>query len=152
MAQALNKHPSFPERKLAVRDGSLIGPNPTPEQVASFSTRANSLGMTETLGPHTVEDRRRDPLPPAKAASFGRAVPGVEHRIVDPVTGEPMPPGELGEIAIRGYSVMQGLHKKERSGSSPPTGGTGPATADGSTTTATCTSRGAWATRSSRPA
>jgi acyl-CoA synthetase (AMP-forming)/AMP-acid ligase II len=114
MAQALNKHPSFPERKLKVRDGSLIGPNPTPEEAAAFAKRANSLGMTETLGPHTAEDRR-DPPPPDKLDSFGRAVPGVEHRIVDPVTLEPRAPGEMGELWIRGYSVMQGLHKKERS-------------------------------------
>jgi acyl-CoA synthetase (AMP-forming)/AMP-acid ligase II len=113
VAQALNKHPSFPDRNLKVRDGSLIGPNPTPEQLAQFSTRANSLGMTETLGPHTLEDRR-DALPPEKAASFGRAAPGVEHKIVDPATGEDLPPGQLGELCVRGYSVMLGLHKKER--------------------------------------
>ena len=43
-----------------------------------------------------------------------RPVAGVEHRIVNPDTREPLPQGELGEIQIRGYSVMQGLHKIER--------------------------------------
>jgi acyl-CoA synthetase (AMP-forming)/AMP-acid ligase II len=38
----------------------------------------------------------------------------VEHRIVDPVTLEECPPGQSGEIWLRGYSVMLGLHKKER--------------------------------------
>jgi acyl-CoA synthetase (AMP-forming)/AMP-acid ligase II len=41
-------------------------------------------------------------------------VPGVEHKIVDPQTGRALPPGELGEICVRGYSVMQGLYKVER--------------------------------------
>jgi acyl-CoA synthetase (AMP-forming)/AMP-acid ligase II len=41
-------------------------------------------------------------------------VPGVEHRIVDPVTGKECSPGESGEIWLRGYSLMLGLHKKER--------------------------------------
>ncbi|MEE2768294.1 MAG: fatty acid--CoA ligase family protein, partial [Actinomycetota bacterium] len=39
----------------------------------------------------------------------GRAVPGIEHRIVDPSTGRDVTPGELGEIWIRGYSLMLGV-------------------------------------------
>ena len=41
-------------------------------------------------------------------------MPGVEHKIVDPVTLEDLPVGETGEVWLRGYSVMLGLHKKER--------------------------------------
>ena len=52
-------------------------------------------------------------LPPEKRGSFGRSVPGVEHRIVDPVTGEDLPPGELGEIWIRGYSLMLGMLRRD---------------------------------------
>src|SRR5690606_8132022 len=72
-----------------------------------------SLGMTETLGPHTFE--ADVPLPPGKEGSFGRPVPGVEHRIVDPETGDDVPAGQVGEVWVRGYSVMAGLHKRERS-------------------------------------
>jgi acyl-CoA synthetase (AMP-forming)/AMP-acid ligase II len=39
----------------------------------------------------------------------------VEHKIVDPVTGGDLPDGEVGELWLRGYSVMVGLHKRERS-------------------------------------
>jgi len=46
--------------------------------------------------------------------SFGRAAEGVELRIVDPDTGEHLPPGSDGEVCIRGYNVMQGLYKVER--------------------------------------
>ena len=69
--------------------------------------------MTETLGPHTF-DSKEHPLPPEKEGSFGPSVPGVEHQIVDPVTLEECPPGQNGEIWLRGYSLMLGLHKKER--------------------------------------
>jgi len=41
-------------------------------------------------------------------------VPGVEHKIVDPVTLEEVPVGATGEVWLRGYSLMLGLHKRER--------------------------------------
>jgi acyl-CoA synthetase (AMP-forming)/AMP-acid ligase II len=53
-------------------------------------------------------------LPESLRGSFGHAVPGVEHKIVDPETGERLPAGEPGEICVRGYSLMQGLYKVER--------------------------------------
>ncbi len=114
MAKALMEHPSFPTRDLsAVRGGNLSMLKPA-EGGFDAAPRANSLGMTETLGPHTIE-ARSDVLPPDKAGSFGRAVPGVEHRIVDPVTGEDCPTGVDGELWIRGYNVMNGLVKVPRS-------------------------------------
>jgi len=113
MAKALVDHPSFAERDLsAVRGGTLSALLPQAQQLAGDVPRANALGMTETLGPHTYGSR--DPLPPDKAGSFGCSVPGVEHKVVDPVTLEELPAGETGEIWMRGYSLMVGLHKRER--------------------------------------
>jgi acyl-CoA synthetase (AMP-forming)/AMP-acid ligase II len=54
-------------------------------------------------------------LPESLRGSFGHAVPGVEHKIIDPETSERLPLGEPGEICVRGYSLMQGLYKVERS-------------------------------------
>jgi acyl-CoA synthetase (AMP-forming)/AMP-acid ligase II len=53
-------------------------------------------------------------LPERLRGSFGHSVPGLEHKIVDPETGASLPPGEFGEICVRGYSLMQGLHKVPR--------------------------------------
>ena len=112
MIKALIEHPSFSERDLSsVRSGNL--PIPGKEPPPSPERRPNSLGMTETLGPHTFADQRNH-LPPEKAGSFGLPVPGVEHRIIDPVTGEPLGPGQMGELWVRGYSLMTGMHKRER--------------------------------------
>ena len=83
---------------------SAVSPDP--------ELRPNALGMTETAGPHTTVPE--GVLPEALRATFGRAIPGVEHRIVDPETGELQPPGTPGEIHVRGYNLMQGLYKQER--------------------------------------
>jgi acyl-CoA synthetase (AMP-forming)/AMP-acid ligase II len=115
MAKALIDHPTFKDRDLSsIRGGSYAALLPQDLQADAEVPRANSLGMTETLGPHTF-DSRDNPLPPEKEGSFGFSVPGVEHKIVDPLTLEDAPVGETGELWIRGYSVMLGLHKKERS-------------------------------------
>jgi acyl-CoA synthetase (AMP-forming)/AMP-acid ligase II len=53
-------------------------------------------------------------LPEHMRGSFGRALDGVEHKIVDPDTGLGLPPGSDGEVCIRGYNVMQGLYKVTR--------------------------------------
>jgi acyl-CoA synthetase (AMP-forming)/AMP-acid ligase II len=113
VAKALADHPSFGEHDLsAVRGGALAALLPQAHDVGADVAAANSLGMTETLGPHTFD--AKTPLPPGKEGSFGYPVPGVEHRIVDPVTLEELPVGATGEVWVRGYSVTVGLHKRER--------------------------------------
>jgi acyl-CoA synthetase (AMP-forming)/AMP-acid ligase II len=114
MAKALTEHPSFPGRDLSsVRGGTVSVLVPTGDSERRVAIRANSLGMTETLGPHTIEDSGIE-LPPEKAGSFGRSVPGIEHLVADPVTGRALEPGEVGELWVRGYSLMLGLYKRER--------------------------------------
>jgi acyl-CoA synthetase (AMP-forming)/AMP-acid ligase II len=114
MAKALIDHPTFKERDLSsIRGGSYAALLPQDLQADAEVPRANSLGMTETLGPHTF-DSKDNPLPPDKEGSFGFSVPGVEHKIVDPVTLEDCPVGQNGELWLRGYSLMLGLHKRER--------------------------------------
>lgn len=76
----------------------------------------NSLGMTETFGPHSGE-RRDVVLPAERAGSFGRALAGVERKIVDQHTGKALPNGQRGELCVRGHTVMEGFYKMERSDS-----------------------------------
>lgn len=113
-AKAMVEHPSFPNRDLsAVRSGNLYDVLPEGVRPKDPELRSNSLGMTETCGPHTI-DRMDIDLPEALRGSFGHSVPGVDHKIVDPETGAPLLPGEVGEICVRGYNLMQGLYKVER--------------------------------------
>jgi acyl-CoA synthetase (AMP-forming)/AMP-acid ligase II len=143
MAQALAAHPDFHTRDLSsIRTASAAGAYllPPDQQADAMRPRANSLGMTETLGPHTF-DHRDNTLTDDQEGSFGPSVPGVEHKIVDPITGEECALGETGEVWIRGYSLMHGLHKRERAEVFTPDGGTARATAVTSRKTATSITR-----------
>jgi acyl-CoA synthetase (AMP-forming)/AMP-acid ligase II len=114
MAKAMMDHPSFRQRDLSsVRSGNLYALLPEGVRPRDPELRSNSLGMTETGGPHTI-DRMDVDLPERLRSSFGHPVPGLEHKIVDPETGQILPPGSSGEICVRGYPLMQGLHKVER--------------------------------------
>ena len=109
IAKALVEHRSFGERDLSsIRGGSFDELLPVHLRVSDPRRKATSLGMTESLGPHSIEPLHVE-LPEGKEDSFGRSVPGIEHRIVDPGTGNELPVGQAGEIWIRGYSLMLGL-------------------------------------------
>jgi acyl-CoA synthetase (AMP-forming)/AMP-acid ligase II len=113
-SRAMVDHPSFHERDLSsIRSGNLYEILPEAVRPRDPELRSNALGMTETCGPHTIEWMNVD-LPEKLRGAFGRSVPGLEHKIVDPRTGERLPTGSTGEICVRGYSLMQGLYKVER--------------------------------------
>jgi acyl-CoA synthetase (AMP-forming)/AMP-acid ligase II len=109
--QALVAHPDFGRRDLSSLRGGNI-PKLLPADVCppDPELRPNGLGMTETCGPHTYTGEGA--LPESLRGAFGTALEGVEHRVVDPESGEDTD-GE-GEICVRGYNLMQGLYKRER--------------------------------------
>lgn len=71
------------------------------------------MGMTESFGMHSIE-KIRSAAPPGKAGNWGRAVLGVERRVVDAATLQELPPGETGVLYIRGHTLMQSYYKLER--------------------------------------
>ena len=44
----------------------------------------------------------------------GFPLPGWEHKVIDPDSGESLPYGAIGELCVRGYGVMQGYYKKPK--------------------------------------
>ena len=86
-----------------------------PRPTTDYGLLHNSLGMTETMGPHSAPGPEAERiLPEEMRGSFGLLVPCVEHRIADPETNATLDEGEVGEVCIRGYSLMNGLYKWER--------------------------------------
>ena len=69
-----------------------------------FTTVLTAYGLTESCG--TVTMCRRSDAPEIVAGTSGRAIPGLEVRAV--ADGKEVPPGEPGEIVVRGYTVMSG--------------------------------------------
>jgi fatty-acyl-CoA synthase len=65
-------------------------------------------GMTET-SPVVTQTKQGDSLE-KRTATVGRPMPGVELKVVDPETRETMPPGKIGEVAVRGYVNMRGYY------------------------------------------
>ncbi|HEX9087100.1 MAG TPA: AMP-binding protein [Arthrobacter sp.] len=63
-------------------------------------------GMTET-SPVSTMTRSVDTMA-QRTESVGRTMPQLESQIVDPMTGEVLQRGEIGELCTRGYSVMKG--------------------------------------------
>ncbi|MCD9144625.1 AMP-binding protein [Streptomyces albireticuli] len=112
LLQALLDHPGRAAHDLsplrlvvtgaAVVDGKLV------ERLRSelgVPTVLTAYGMSEATGVITM-CRRGDP-PEAVAASSGRALPDTEVTVVG-ADGKALPPGEPGEVLVRGFQVMAG--------------------------------------------
>lgn len=67
------------------------------------------FGQTEA-SPGCTQSRVDDPLE-VRVNTVGRALPGVECKIVDPETGEDLPDNVDGEFVARGYNIMKGYYK-----------------------------------------
>ncbi len=106
---------SFASRKLALRTGIMAG-SPCPVEVMNrvveqmgASQVTIAYGLTEA-SPAITQTYIDDPVE-IRVSTVGRAIPGVEVRIVDPETGSPVPDGEQGELCARGHNVMLGYYK-----------------------------------------
>ncbi len=110
--QTFLNHPDLDRERVRSLRLAVTGAAPVPvelitrmEEELGFETVVTAYGLTECCGIVTV--CRPDDPPELISGSSGRAIPGVEVRIVGDAGAE-VPRGEPGEIVVRGYNVMQG--------------------------------------------
>jgi long-chain acyl-CoA synthetase len=115
MAWQVIEHPAFDRFDLASVESIAYGGAPSPpELVTRIKERfpegapGNGYGLTETssvTSQNAAEDYQRKP------DSAGLVVPVCDVRVVDPA-GADVPPGEIGELWIKGPNVVKGYWNK----------------------------------------
>jgi long-chain acyl-CoA synthetase len=99
-------HPDFARTDLGSLRSLAYGAAPASPDLVARATEAlpgvafsNVFGQTETLGAYTAlsaDDHHHD----VRRTSVGRALPGIQLRVVDPDSGEDVPGGEPGELWV----------------------------------------------------
>lgn len=104
-------HPRYAELDLVATRALVVGPPTTlhslQEQLPNCSL-VSTFGMTESCGCSTFSDID-DPLD-LRCETVGPVIAGLELRIADPVTDEPLPPDTRGEIQLRGPLLFDGYY------------------------------------------
>jgi fatty-acyl-CoA synthase len=109
-------HPDRPGYDLSsLRTGIMAGsPCPLPlmnEVIGTLGVREITIGYGQTeASPIITQTSVDDPIE-VRVGTVGRPIPGVEVRLVDPLTHKPVAPGEAGELCARGHGVMAGYYK-----------------------------------------
>ncbi|OIK24314.1 FadD3 family acyl-CoA ligase [Streptomyces malaysiense] len=110
--QSLLDHPARAAHDLSalrlVVTGAAVIPPRLVERLRTelgVGTVLTAYGLSEATGMVTMCRRGDDPA--VVAATSGRAIPGVEVRVVS-AAGTPVPAGSPGEIWVRGFNVMRG--------------------------------------------
>lgn len=116
--------PAFPEYRTDSLRLSVIGGAPLSEQQIEDIREAlptvhimKDYGLTEgcNLCNSDVTDSEQ-----SITRSVGRPYDGISFAIADVKSGEHLPPGEKGEIVVRGYNVMQGYYRSPKGETVPP--------------------------------
>ena len=110
------EHPDFnPDDFTYMRTGIMAG-SPCPISVMkdvidkmNMSEITIVFGQTES-SPGCTMSSTDDPVD-VRVSTVGRPLPGVECKIVDPVTYEELPDEVPGEFVARGYNLMKGYYK-----------------------------------------
>jgi HIP---CoA ligase len=115
--QTILNHPDLDSFDLSSLRLSVTGAAAIPTQMIidmrerlGFEKVVTGYGLTEAHGIATM--CRHDDDPETIAKTSGRAIPGVEVRLVDD-GGNLVPAGTAGEVVVRGYNLMKGYLDNE---------------------------------------
>jgi fatty-acyl-CoA synthase len=113
---AILEHPDFEKYDLShLRTGIMAGSTCPVEVMKAAADKMHMRHLTSVYGqtessPGITQSTVDTPFE-LRVSTVGRAYPNVEARVVDPETGEEVPPNTVGEIVTRGYHVMKGYYK-----------------------------------------
>lgn len=114
MYNAINRYQGLSAADVSSIKLCVSGGAPLPAEVQErFEAKTGGklvegYGLTETSPVAVVNPL----LGRRKVGTIGIPISDTDARVVDPETGEPLPPGEVGELAIRGPQVMKGYWRK----------------------------------------
>jgi len=113
---AMLEHPDFNSADFTHTRTGIMAGSPCPISVMrdvidkmNMSEITIVFGQTESA-PGCTMSSIDDPVE-VRVGTVGRPLPGVECKIVDPVTNKEMPDNENGEFVARGYNLMKGYYK-----------------------------------------
>ena len=108
IALAIASHPNLESYDLSSLRYIMWGATPVSAHVAETVTRRTGVGWVPAYGTTELPVIACNPIEGARLDAVGRPVPGVDLRIVSLDTGQPVSPGEVGEIQARSASLMAG--------------------------------------------
>ena len=115
MSRALLDHPAFSRARIGTLKKGNAGTMAEYKRLTlvemGIDRAVPAYGLTETYGNATV-GRADDPLE-VKLRANGEPLPGMEMRIVDPLTGQDLRLGETGLILVRGHTLAGYLDNPE---------------------------------------
>ena len=112
---AINNAPNVREYGLNSIKACISGAAPLPVEVQEAFQKlthgrlVEGYGLTEASPVTHANPLRGD----AKTGSIGIPIPNTDAKIVDLVSGKDLPPGQIGELLVRGPQVMKGYWQAE---------------------------------------
>lgn len=116
IALAIASHPALESYDLSSLRYIMWGATPVNTHVAETVTRRTGVSWLPAYGTTELPVIACNPIEDARLDTVGRAVPGVDLRVVSLETGEPVGAGEVGEIQARSASLMAGYLPAEATG------------------------------------
>ncbi|BBY40888.1 acyl-CoA synthetase [Mycobacterium mantenii] len=116
IALAIASHPDLESYDLSSLRYIMWGATPVNTHVAETVTRRTGVGWLPAYGTTELPVVACNPIDDPRLDTVGRAVPGVDLGVVSLETGEPVGPGEVGEIQARSASLMAGYLPAEATG------------------------------------
>ncbi len=108
----LMAHEDFARTQLHLRGGwAAAGPEVMQKihDVMGATEVCNAYGQSEA-SPNVLMSHRRDPIE-LRISGFAYPHPGIDVRLADPNTDEPVESGQHGEIQVKGWNVMRGYYQ-----------------------------------------